>query len=205
MSPMSPALAGGFFITSAKWEVHKATLVFPDTRNICYIQWKISHCRHWGRKSTTYILAKRKPVYLLFKILLTKHMHFSHQANLILSIQNQHRPLRSRAWAHETAPNCRRQSQGWDFGAFDQLVAVLVAQSCLTLCKPMDWSPPGSSVHEILQTRILERVAMPFFRESSRPRDQTQVSGIAGRFFILWATRETWRVSMTHFSGSIIC
>jgi len=42
------------------------------------------------------------------------------------------------------------------------LVKVLVAQSCPTLCHPMDCSPPGSSAHRILQARILERVAMPF-------------------------------------------
>ena len=41
---------------------------------------------------------------------------------------------------------------------------VLVPQSCLTLCDPMDWSPPASSVHGILQARILEWVAIPFFR-----------------------------------------
>ena len=40
-------------------------------------------------------------------------------------------------------------------------VKVLVAQSCLTLCDPMDCSPPGSSVHKILQARVLEWVAMP--------------------------------------------
>ena len=48
----------------------------------------------------------------------------------------------------------------------------------------------GSSVHGILQIRILEWVAMPFSRGSSQPRDQTQVSCIAGRFFTIWATRE---------------
>ena len=51
----------------------------------------------------------------------------------------------------------------------------LVTQSCLTLCDPMDCSPPGSSVHEILQARILEWVAMPSSRGSSQPRDRTQV------------------------------
>ena len=61
--------------------------------------------------------------------------------------------------------------------------SVLVAQSCLTLCAHMDCSPPGSSVHGILQARILEWVAMLFSRESSRPRDLIQVSHIAGRFF----------------------
>ena len=51
-------------------------------------------------------------------------------------------------------------------------------------------SPPGSFVHGILQERILEWVAIPFSRGSSRSRDQTQVSCIAGEFFTVWATRE---------------
>ena len=51
----------------------------------------------------------------------------------------------------------------------------LVAQSCLTLCDPMGCSPPGSSVHGILQARRLECSAMPSSRGSSQPRDQTQV------------------------------
>ena len=50
-----------------------------------------------------------------------------------------------------------------------------------TLCDPMDCSLPGSSVHGILQARILEWVAIPFSRGSSQSRDQTQVSCIAGR------------------------
>ena len=50
--------------------------------------------------------------------------------------------------------------------------------------------PPGSSVHGILQARILEWVAISFSRGSSQPRDGTWVSSIAGRCFILWATRE---------------
>ena len=59
----------------------------------------------------------------------------------------------------------------------------LVAQSCLTLCDPMDYSPPVSSVHGISQARILEWVAIPFSRGSCRPRGGTQVSRIAGGFF----------------------
>ena len=55
----------------------------------------------------------------------------------------------------------------------------------------MDCSPPGSSVHEIFQARILEWVAISFSRGSSQPRDRTQVSCTAGRFFTDWATR-TW-------------
>ena len=65
-----------------------------------------------------------------------------------------------------------------------------VAQSCPTLCDPVECSPPGSSVHGTLQARILEWVAISFSRGSSQPRDWTQVSRIAGRRFNLWATRE---------------
>ena len=56
----------------------------------------------------------------------------------------------------------------------------------------MDYSSPGSSVHGILQARIPEWVAIPFFRGSSWPRDRTQVSCIAGSFFTAWATREAF-------------
>ena len=65
-----------------------------------------------------------------------------------------------------------------------------VAQSCPTLCDQVDCSLPGSSVHGILSARILEWVAVSFSRGSSRPRDQTWVSRIAGRRFNLWVTRE---------------
>ena len=70
----------------------------------------------------------------------------------------------------------------------------LVSQSCLTLCDSMDCSLPGSSVHGILQARILEWVAGPSFRGSSWPRDQTHISyiypALAGRFFTTSATWE---------------
>ena len=68
-------------------------------------------------------------------------------------------------------------------------VCVLVTRSCLTLCDSMDYSPLGSSVHGILQARILEWVDSPFSRGSSQPRDWTWVSCIAGRFFTIWATK----------------
>ena len=67
-------------------------------------------------------------------------------------------------------------------------LCVLGTQLCLTLCNTMDWSPPGSSVHGILQSRILEWVAISFSRGSSWPRDWTQVSRIAGRFLTIWVT-----------------
>ena len=73
-----------------------------------------------------------------------------------------------------------------------------VAQSCLTLCDPMDCILPGSSVHEILHARILEWVAISFPRVSSQSRDWTLVSRIEGRCLNLWATREA-KNSRTEF------
>ena len=66
-----------------------------------------------------------------------------------------------------------------------------VAQSCPTLCDPMDYSLPGSSIHGIFQARILEWGAISFSRGPSQLRDQTQVSCIVGRCFTVWATGES--------------
>ena len=74
------------------------------------------------------------------------------------------------------------------------LCQVKGAQSCPTLCNPMDYR-----VHGILQARILEWVAVPFSRGSSQLRNQTRVSHIAGGFFTSWATRE----AQEHWSGSL--
>ena len=63
-------------------------------------------------------------------------------------------------------------------------IKVLVIQSCPTLFNSMDWSPPSSSVHGILQARILEWVVMPFSRGSSQPRDRISWSAaLTGGFF----------------------
>ena len=96
-----------------------------------------------------------------------------------------------------------------------------VTQSCLTLCNPMNRSTPGLPVHHqlwcpnlcdpmdyighgILQARILKWVAVPFSRGSAQPRDQTQVSHVAGRFFTSWATREAhWRWRKLQFVCSL--
>ena len=67
---------------------------------------------------------------------------------------------------------------------------MLVILSYPTLCDPMDFGPPGSPIHGILQARILEWVAIPFSRRSFQFRDQTQVSRIIGRFFTIWAAQE---------------
>ena len=68
---------------------------------------------------------------------------------------------------------------------------VKVAQSCLTLCDPMAYT-----VHGILQVRILEWIAFHFSRRSSQPRNWTQVSRTAGRFFTSWTTREAQSTSL---------
>ena len=65
-----------------------------------------------------------------------------------------------------------------------------VAQSCPTLCDPIDCSLPHSFVHGIFQARVLERVAISFSMGSSQPRDRTWVSRIVGRRFTIWATRQ---------------
>ena len=88
-------------------------------------------------------------------------------------------------------------------GCSDTKVKVKVAQSCPTVCDPMDYT-----AHGILQATILEWVAFPFSRRSFQPRDRTQVSLIAGSFFTSWATREALRHQTTtefremHFHSS---
>ena len=75
-----------------------------------------------------------------------------------------------------------------------------VAQLCPTLWDPMDYSLSGFSIHGVFQARVLEWIAISFSRGSSRPRNQTWVSHIAGRFFTIGATREApclpwWRTT----------
>ena len=72
-----------------------------------------------------------------------------------------------------------------DRGKLPTELNLKVAQSCPTLCDPMDYTDQG-----ILQVRRLEWVAVPFCRGSSQPRDRTQVSRLAGRFFTSSATGE---------------
>ena len=68
---------------------------------------------------------------------------------------------------------------------------------------PMVWSPLGSSALWILQTKILEWVAMPFSRGSSQPRDKTQISCNAGRFFTDWATSSVQFSSVAQLSPAL--
>ena len=70
---------------------------------------------------------------------------------------------------------------------FNMLSESEVTQLCPTLCDPMDYILPGSSIHGIFQTRILEWVAISFPRGSSQHRDWTQVSHSVGSRFTVWA------------------
>ena len=75
-------------------------------------------------------------------------------------------------------------------------------------CNPMGCSPPGSSVHEILQKRILQWIAISFSRRSSQLRNWTRASHIAGGFFTSWASRESrvhvYRFFILHNSGYVV-
>ena len=66
-------------------------------------------------------------------------------------------------------------------------------------CDPIDCSLPGFSLHGILQARILEWVAISFSRGSSQPKNQTEFSCIAGRFFTDWTMREATRIITDYF------
>ena len=75
-------------------------------------------------------------------------------------------------------------------------VKLSVAQSCLTLCDLMDCSPPGSSVHGILQASILEWLVIPFSRGSLQPRDWTWISCNAGRFLTIESSGKPHKVKV---------
>ena len=88
----------------------------------------------------------------------------------------------------------KAQSQTPNMVLLSIVCALLLVINCSvaahSFLDPMDCSPPGFCIHEILQSRILESVAISFSREASQPRDRTHVSCFAGRFFTIWAIRE---------------
>ena len=96
-----------------------------------------------------------------------------------------------RIWESKLEPACLRPLHN----------TLCIHCVCLTLCDPVDCSPPGSSVHRILQARILEWVAIPFSRGSPWSRDWTHVSCSAGRFFTIWATRAGVKLAILHGDG----
>ena len=82
-----------------------------------------------------------------------------------------------------------------------------VSQLCPTLCDPMECNPPGSSVHGILQARVLEWVAISSSRGSSQPRDQTRLLNVSCiRFFTAsatWAAQSEFKPMLT--CGTMPC
>ena len=99
--------------------------------------------------------------------------------------------------------NVRSSWSTWTWMHFHFLL-VLVAQSCPVLCDPMDYSPPGSSFHGILQARILEWLAILFSRASSWSRDPIWVFCIAAGFFTNWAIREALYNNSSSYRSSYI-
>ena len=102
--------------------------------------------------------------------------------------------FREEAFLVECVLMCMYQVFLTSFVFLDQVGCVSHSVVSNSFCDPMDCTPPGFSVHGISHARTLEWVAIPFSRGSSRPRHQTQVSCIAGRFFTAWATREAQNV-----------
>ena len=94
-------------------------------------------------------------------------------------------------WNDQINSDCVIMNLSWIIFMFEieneSVSCSVVSDSFVT---PLTVAPPGSSVHGILQARILEWVAIPSSRGSSQPRDWTLVSHIAGRFFTVWDTRE---------------
>ena len=80
----------------------------------------------------------------------------------------------------------------WEAPFIPACLCAKSLQLCLTLCNPMDCSPSGSSVHGTSQARILEWVAISYFRGSSQPRDRTRVSNISCIARQVLTTSATW-------------
>ena len=127
----------------------------------------------------------RKLAFFITNLYCILETAFPYLYPLILKIRWTQNPLLSlfNKW-RETRPRnlCISHSPTWS--------SCLVIQFCPTLSDPKDCSLSGSSVHGILQARILVWVAISFSRRSSRARDQTLAFYIAGRFFICWAIEE---------------
>ena len=103
------------------------------------------------------------------------------------------RPIRT-SHQKEVDVESKKARASWNllyiFACISPPLLLLIIESCPTLWDPMDCSLPSSSVHGVLQARILEWVATSFSRGFSQPKYWTQVSCIAGRFFTVWVTRE---------------
>ena len=103
-------------------------------------------------------------------------------------------------WEMDTVElRVRKTEKGLGAAMLSLLVVKVKVKSLsrVQLLRPVNCSPPSSSVHGILQARVLEWVAISFSRGSSQPRDQTQVSHIADRCFNLCTTRKALKYKNT--------
>ena len=92
----------------------------------------------------------------------------------------------------------------WQWSSMEEILIMMivkvkmwVAHSCLTLCNPTDCIPPVSSIHWIIQARILAWSAFSFFTGSSLSRDWIQVFCIAGRLLTIWVTRKVHSIRLS--------
>ena len=109
-------------------------------------------------------------------------------SNLPRSLRTHHWELRNH-WIRQNFTLALDRISPWSY----RKLQVVCAQSCPTLCDPMNCSLPGSSIHGILQARILEWVVIAFSRGSSRPRDSTCLTCISrtgSKLLYHWATWE---------------
>ena len=155
----------------------------------CWEMWSVwRRTRHWLVPQSFYSIKGNRYTHIYSVI----HMLIIYSFSVLLHGNTRMKEIQQRSplWGGET-----EGSNMHDKGFFEKYsYCVLVTQLCPTLCDALNCSPPGSSVHGILQARILEWVAIPFSRGSSWPRDQTWVPCTAGRFFTIWATWQVLKV-----------
>ena len=139
--------------------------------NFAFSIWGIVNC------FTNWLLHYRHPHWLYIRISFSPHLISTHTLLFLFIISSSITILRIMWW-------CALMALIWI-----SLITVLVSHMSDSL-QPHLCSPPGSSVHEILQARMLEWVAIPFSKGFYWPRDQTCVSCITGGFFTIWAIKE---------------
>ena len=139
--------------------------------NFAFSIWVIVNC------FTNWLLHYRHPHWLYIRISFSPHLISTHTLLFLFIISSSITILRIMWW-------CALMALIWI-----SLITVLVSHMSESL-QPHLCSPPGSSVHEILQARMLEWVAIPFSKGFYWPRDQTCVSCITGGFFTIWVIKE---------------
>ena len=139
--------------------------------NFAFSIWVIVNC------FTNWLLHYRHPHWLYIRISFSPHLISTHTLLFLFIISSSITVLRIMWW-------CALMALIWI-----SLITVLVSHMSDSL-QPHLCSPPGSSVHEILQARMLEWVAIPFSKGFYWPRDQTCVSCITGGFFTIWVIKE---------------